>query len=63
MRVILVGTAADRARLRSELDETRLHVVGEFDTLEQARADEAVREFDKAWGRVRHKGLGRWLRG
>lgn len=38
MRIILVGRPADRARLRSEMDEAGVEVVGEFDTLAQARA-------------------------
>jgi two-component system, NarL family, response regulator YdfI len=38
MRIILVGTPVDRTRLRSELEETGVDVVGEFDTLARARA-------------------------
>jgi DNA-binding CsgD family transcriptional regulator len=38
MRIILVGTPVDRARLRSQLEETGMNIVGEFDTLAQARA-------------------------
>lgn len=38
MRIILVGMPADRARLRSQLNQTRLDIVAEFDSLAQARA-------------------------
>jgi DNA-binding NarL/FixJ family response regulator len=38
MRIILVGTPADRARLRSQLNETRLDIFAEFDSLAEARA-------------------------
>ncbi len=38
MRVILVGTAGERARLRAELDDPRTEIAGEFDTLAAARA-------------------------
>ena len=38
MRIILAGKPADRARLRAKLDEAGIEVVGEFDTLAQARA-------------------------
>lgn len=37
MRVLLIGPAADRARLRAELGE-RIEVVGEFPTMAAARA-------------------------
>jgi two-component system, NarL family, nitrate/nitrite response regulator NarL len=37
MRVVLVGTSADRARLRADLDG-RLEIVGEFATLAAAAA-------------------------
>ena len=36
MRVVLVGSDDDRARLRSRLDDT-IDVVGEFATLAEAR--------------------------
>jgi DNA-binding NarL/FixJ family response regulator len=38
MRIILAGAPVDRARLRSELEDTGLNIVAEFDTLAQARA-------------------------
>ena len=38
MRLLLVGSANQRVRLRAELDETAITVVGEFATLAQARA-------------------------
>ena len=38
MRVLLVGTADERERLRAELDHTSFLVVGEFATLGDARA-------------------------
>lgn len=38
MRVVLVGPAAARARLRDELARTSFEVVGEFPTLAAARA-------------------------
>ena len=38
MRVILVGTRAERARFRAELDPLHTEVVAEFDTLAQMRA-------------------------
>ena len=38
MRVILVGTAAERRRLRTELDEQHVEVVAEFDRLPDAEA-------------------------
>jgi DNA-binding NarL/FixJ family response regulator len=44
MRVVLVGAAADRARLRDELTEAGVSVVAEADTLESAR--DAARDAD-----------------
>ena len=38
MRVVLVGTPPERARLRDELEVARVEVAGEFDTLADARA-------------------------
>ena len=38
MRVILVGSPADRARLRAQLSATAVEVVAEFSTLAEARA-------------------------
>jgi len=38
MRVILVGKPADRAQLLAEINDTGIEVVGEFDTLAEARA-------------------------
>ena len=38
MRVILVGSAAERARLRPELIDQHVDVVAEFDTVAQADA-------------------------
>ena len=38
MRLLLVGTAGQRERLRAELDDTSFTVVGEFATLVEARA-------------------------
>jgi DNA-binding CsgD family transcriptional regulator len=43
MRVLLVGSAADRVRIRSQLDDS-IEVIAEFPTLEAARA--AVDEAD-----------------
>ena len=41
MRVILVGTAGERARLRADLDDdARIEIAGEFETLAAARAAE-----------------------
>lgn len=42
MRIILVGPAADRARVRDELVRASLTVVGEFPTLAAARASDLV---------------------
>ncbi len=36
--MILVGTMADRARLRAQLDEAGIEIVGEFDGLAGARS-------------------------
>ena len=36
MRVILVGSAADRARLRTELEDADIQIAAEFDTLARA---------------------------
>jgi DNA-binding NarL/FixJ family response regulator len=44
MRVLLVGTAEQRARLRAELDNALLTVAGEFSTLAAARS--SGKEFD-----------------
>lgn len=44
MRIILVGRPADRARLRAEINESGIDIVGEFDTLADARA--ATRDVD-----------------
>ena len=41
MRVLLVGAASERARLRARLDSIGLTVVGEFATLAAARASDA----------------------
>ena len=38
MRVILVGRPADRARLRSQLDEAEIVVAAEFNTFVEAQA-------------------------
>lgn len=38
MRVLLVGSPSDRARLRAELTAAGIAVVGEFDTVADARA-------------------------
>lgn len=38
MRVVLVGTPAERARLRAELKDARIEIAGEFDRLADARA-------------------------
>lgn len=38
MRVVLVGNAAERARVRSELRAARIEIAGEFETLAAARA-------------------------
>jgi DNA-binding NarL/FixJ family response regulator len=38
MRVVLVGTSSDRARLQSHLDAAAIEVVGEFESLAAARA-------------------------
>jgi DNA-binding NarL/FixJ family response regulator len=38
MRIILVGTPADRARLRSQLNETHLDILAEFDSLSEVRS-------------------------
>ena len=38
MRLLLVGTADGRARLRAELDESSLTIAGEFATLAEAHA-------------------------
>ena len=38
MRVVLVGRAGDRARLRARLAGTNLGIVGEFATIDGARA-------------------------
>jgi DNA-binding NarL/FixJ family response regulator len=42
MRVLLVGTSADRARLRRELAGVPIEIAGEFGTLEAARASSAT---------------------
>ena len=44
MRVALIGTAADRARLRQRLAHSSLEIVGEFLTLADARAAEVDAE-------------------
>ncbi len=61
-------TVVAREKLREYGAQTQLSgengfTFGRLHALEQARDDAAVRDFEKAWGRVRHKGLGRWLRG
>jgi DNA-binding NarL/FixJ family response regulator len=38
MRVVLVGSAADRAELRTQVERLGLEVVGEFDALSAARS-------------------------
>jgi DNA-binding NarL/FixJ family response regulator len=38
MRVVLVGTPADRARLHAQIDRSTLRVVAEFDSLSAANA-------------------------
>jgi DNA-binding NarL/FixJ family response regulator len=44
MRVALVGTAADRARLRQRLAHSSLEIIGEFLTLVDARRSELEAE-------------------
>jgi DNA-binding NarL/FixJ family response regulator len=41
MRVVLIGSAADRARLRSALADSSVEVVGEAATVTEARAFDA----------------------
>ncbi|MGB7219152.1 MAG: response regulator transcription factor [Vicinamibacterales bacterium] len=38
MRVALIGTPADRARVRGRLEDSSLEIVGEFSTVAEARA-------------------------
>ena len=38
MRIVLVGRASSRARLRSQLETAGLEIAGEFDTLAHAQA-------------------------
>ena len=38
MRILLVGKPADRARLLAEINDAGIEVVGEFDTVADARA-------------------------
>lgn len=40
MRLLLVGTAEQRARLRAEVDNSAFTIAGEFGTLGQARASQ-----------------------
>ena len=42
MRVLLVGTADDRARVRAEIEHGSLSILGEFATLAQARSSRLV---------------------
>ena len=42
MRLLLVGTPAERARLRAEIDDSSFTIAGEFETLAQARAAEEI---------------------
>jgi two-component system nitrate/nitrite response regulator NarL len=43
MRILVVGRADERERLRAEIDRTAFTIAGEFDTLAEARnADEEV---------------------
>lgn len=38
MRVLLVGTPGERARVRADLDDARIQIAGEFETLAAAQA-------------------------
>ena len=44
MRVVVVGEAIDRARVRSGFDGTSIRIVGEFRTLASARASDIEAE-------------------
>lgn len=65
MRVILVGTAGERARLRADLDETRIEIAGEFETLAAAQAAggpaDAVLLARHDGGRIREDGEEGWI--
>jgi len=59
MRVLLVGSARERARLRSQLEGSTLDVVGEFSTVAEARdANAAADAIVMASGAGRSLGSG-----
>jgi DNA-binding NarL/FixJ family response regulator len=41
MRIVLIGSASERSRLRSEFDRADAEIVGEFESLAAARAADA----------------------
>jgi DNA-binding NarL/FixJ family response regulator len=53
MRVILVGTASNRARIRRQLDAAGIEVAMEFDTLAAARASDVDADGILLAGRTR----------
>ena len=53
MRVILVGTPANRARARRQLDEAGVEIAAEFDTLAAARASDVTADGLLLAGRTR----------
>ena len=53
MRVVLVGSPSERAKLRPELDEAGMEIAGEFDTLTQAQASGTAADPILLTGRVR----------
>ncbi len=64
MRVILVGTASERARLRADLDEARIEIAGEFETLAAAQAAGAPADavlLARHDGRIREDGEEGWI--
>jgi DNA-binding NarL/FixJ family response regulator len=52
MRVVLVGSPTERARLRAELDGASIDIVGEFASL--AAAEESAVEADAVLSPVKH---------
>jgi DNA-binding NarL/FixJ family response regulator len=61
MRVILVGTPANRAQTRRQLDEAGVEIAAEYDTLASATASQVVADGILLAGRATPEGDDDWI--
>ncbi len=59
---VVARTALRQLGVRIHLDGDSAFTIGRLHALEQARGDDAVREFDAAWSAVSGRKIRRWLR-